>query len=843
LLLFRNFNRLLPICLPNSAITAFVTSQSARNLHDFDSRRYEPSTFLDRGVTVPFTTPMLMGARVRPNQDREGLEVIIANPSGASGVYILPWAAIPQICSPTLHDRRLWYLLRDATILSPRIVREAVETAALEGLAGREATQAVSEARAVREAREKRINFALLLNLIRHAEGPNTALPAPQLDDPRHLRLRSQRAVLQSAQQLSMTTAAVANALEELSQALNGFGLPNENEPAPSRELIHDLRRLVAEMGAWREEFPEAFGAATARMLQESLEQTMTCATQSVEEFDLMLGDTFAAIKAWRQDREELHQRLTRLDWLLDGWDLIIGIWDSTPKTERENAIMEMALLAPIMPKEIAGWFGLDVDWARPHRNHKIVRQFEDWRSGRALDMIARNENLIHFQGKSRSRRMEVQRKATKQRPGAGQGSNPFAATVATPAPTHAGKPTSKNARAETRQLVYALAGASDMALASVVEILDRLPDRLEADRILDAARPRLRQLRPARSLQFTRLLFLPLDGAIVDNKEWRRGEANLPRSALPGIAEALRISMAGEAERLEARFSRKIFQDFGAVDRAGPALWSAAVTHAPHLRPGPRWESTGLRDEDFKALVGMAAPVWRHASGLWAAMKMAGWGPPEEAVRAALAPLAQEDNDAFTMGLATIMQKATSPGLVAAAAASLSPRAPAICDAAVDDWLDGARVALPAEGLAMAASLAESFAHAFRDLENAPVTNNPRRGEKLVQIRQDASETCRLAYEEGLDAQILRALPLLCSSATSEQISALEAQARALRRIELVGRKYGIDHGYEGAARRIGAAIHEAKLKLEPAGMSKLDLTRLAEILLGSEMALEILA
>jgi hypothetical protein len=282
---------------------------------------------------------------------------------------------------------------------------------------------------------------------------------------------------------------------------------------------------------------------------------------------------------------------------------------------------------------------------------------------------------------------------------------------------------------------------------------------------------------------------------------------------------------MAGEAERLEESFTGKNFQDFSAVDRAGRALWTAAVGHAPHLQPGPRWDNTGLRDEDFKALVGMAAKVWRHASGLWTVIKMAGWGPPEEAVRAALAPLAQEDNDAFTIGLATIMQKATSPGLVAAASAGLSPRAPAICDAAVDDWLANARVALPAEGLATAASLAESFGYAFRDLENAPLTSNPQRGEKLVQLRQEAAETCRL-----------------CSAATSEQISALEGHARALRRIELVGRRYGIDHGYEGAARRIGAAINDAKLKLEPTGMTRLDLARLTEILLGSEAALEVL-
>ncbi len=819
-----------------------MTAQPARNLQEFNSRLYEPSTFLDRGVTVPFTTPILMGARARPCEDRDGLEVIIANPSGGSGVYILPWAAIPQICTPTLHDRRLWYLLRDVKILSPKIVREAVEAAALEGLAGRQASQAVREARMAREAREKRINFALLLNLIKHVERPNDALPSPELDDPRELKMRSQRAVLQSAQQLRMTTEAVANALEELSKAFNGFGLSNDKDPAPSRDLIQELHRLAEDIGAWRQELPEAAGAMTACLLQESLEFTLNCAVQSTEEFDSMLGDTFAAIKAWKQDRTDLHQRLTRLDWLLDGWDVILGIWNSTSLLERENAIIEMALLAPILPKEINGWFGLDVDWAKPQRNIRIVQQFEDWRSGRILDMIARNESLIHFQSKGRIRLLEAQRNASKRRPSAGNQASTVTATATPSGTATTGKVTSKNKLAETRQLVFALAAASDMALTSVVEILDRLPDRQEADRLLDAARPRLRQLRPVRSLQFTRLLFLPLDGAIVDNKEWRRGDARLPRNALPGIAEALRLSMGAEAEQLEEAFPGKSFQDLGVVDRVGRALWAAAATHAPNLQPGPRWSSTGLRAEDFKALVSMAGRVWRHAAGLWAAMKMAGWGPPDEAVRAALAPMARDDSDAFAIGLATLMQKATSPGLVAAASAGLSDRAPAISDAAVDDWLAKARVALPAEGLATAASLAESFGYAFRDLENAPPTSNPRRGERLVQLRQDAMETCRLAYEEGLEAEILRNLPLLCAAATADQISNLEAQARALRRIELVGRRYGIDHGYEGAARRILTAINEARQKLAPGGMTTLDLARLAEILLGSEAALEVL-
>jgi hypothetical protein len=363
------------------------------------------------------------------------------------------------------------------------------------------------------------------------------------------------------------------------------------------------------------------------------------------------------------------------------------------------------------------------------------------------------------------------------------------------------------------------------MALTNVVEILDRLPDRLEADRLLDAARPRLRQLRPSRGLQFTRLLFLPLDGAIADNADWQKDASRLPRAALPGIAEALRIAMGEEAQRLEAGFAGKTFQDIGAVDRAGRVLWAAAANLAPNLNPGPRWENSGLRHDDFTSLVRLAASVWRHAVPLWAAIQLAGWGPPQEAVRAALIPMASEDSAAFSIGLATLMQKAISPGMVALAAAGLSDRAGSIADAAVDEWLAKARANLPSDDLAAAATLAESFGRAFQDLENAPPTRNPRRAERLVQLRQEAELTCRQA-----------------TSATGEQIQALEGQARALRRLELIGRRYGIDHGYDGAAKRISEALATTKQALTPSGLTKLDVARLGEILLGPEAALQLL-
>ncbi|MGG5810685.1 hypothetical protein, partial [Falsiroseomonas sp. CW058] len=64
-----------------------------------------PSSFADRGVAVPFTAPMLAGARLRRPAGRPPELLLPA--LGGRGVYILDWDACLGACRPTLHDRRL----------------------------------------------------------------------------------------------------------------------------------------------------------------------------------------------------------------------------------------------------------------------------------------------------------------------------------------------------------------------------------------------------------------------------------------------------------------------------------------------------------------------------------------------------------------------------------------------------------------------------------------------------------------------------------------------------------------------------------------------------------------
>ena len=60
-----------------------------------------PTTFLERGVTVPFTTPMLIGARARPGK-RAPLELMPNVGRACAEFYILPLGNISGLRKPTV---------------------------------------------------------------------------------------------------------------------------------------------------------------------------------------------------------------------------------------------------------------------------------------------------------------------------------------------------------------------------------------------------------------------------------------------------------------------------------------------------------------------------------------------------------------------------------------------------------------------------------------------------------------------------------------------------------------------------------------------------------------------
>ena len=126
--------------------------------------------------SLPFTTPFLLGGRIR-RAERGGAELVLANPAGAEGVYILPWSAMPSLCAPTLHDRALWERAASAALpeLCPAMARRAARAVAESGFAGRDAARAATAAEAARRETVTAIHYGLLLELLRRIEPTDSA--------------------------------------------------------------------------------------------------------------------------------------------------------------------------------------------------------------------------------------------------------------------------------------------------------------------------------------------------------------------------------------------------------------------------------------------------------------------------------------------------------------------------------------------------------------------------------------------------------------------------------------------------------------------------------------------
>jgi hypothetical protein len=142
---------------------------------------HHPTTFLERGVTVPFASPLPTGARVRL-ADRGGIEVIVANPAGGRRVYILPWSSICRLSRPTVHDSTLCLRITERQGMAPGSIRAAARAVAAEGLAVQEAAETAGVAQAGETRDRLATNFLLMVAAVRQIDPSGVVDEAEVMD-------------------------------------------------------------------------------------------------------------------------------------------------------------------------------------------------------------------------------------------------------------------------------------------------------------------------------------------------------------------------------------------------------------------------------------------------------------------------------------------------------------------------------------------------------------------------------------------------------------------------------------------------------------------------------------
>ena len=338
---------------------------------------------------------MLAGARVRP-APRAGLELILPNPSGGRGSYVLPWTELGSLCRPTVHDVRLTERIAALRSVTPATIRRVAGDVACQGFAGRAAGSAAAAALASEQESLIVTNFELLLRLLQQEEPPGNALAAPAIDRPADVERRAKQTIAIVAPRLGQDATVIAASLEQLAALYDPIGLGPRAIPARIPYAVATLKLLRQEAAALPTEADE-HAPALLQMLVSTADVTIALAERALSEARSAAGQVTGLLAAWRDDPVGLARQLARADWLMDGWDRICRLWSVDPRpAARRDVLDEIAQLLPIIPHEVGHWVGFHVEIDTIIYLRRMVPGHQDWRTGLCVqDTIARNEALL----------------------------------------------------------------------------------------------------------------------------------------------------------------------------------------------------------------------------------------------------------------------------------------------------------------------------------------------------------------------------------------------------------------------------------------------------------------
>ena len=352
---------------------------------------YHPTTFQERGVLVPFTTPLLGGTRARPSE-KFGLDLVIPNPSGGPGVYILSWTSIDALCRPTIHDRQLSERIATIPSVAPSTIRRVAREVAAEGLAGEEARLAALNASDTDKNDRTVTNFLLLMQLIQQVGLFRDAGPS----DP-DMETRARLTVARIAPRVGRSPDWIATALEALGDVFAPIGVAGQPTQSRVPRLIAMLRRTCADLTIWSRLQQQADHVGYVDMICAVAEHTLAIAETGIAQTQAMTANLPDLLMKWARDPDTIIRLAARPEWLLDGWDQICHIWDEAKDDAAcRAALIEIALLVPVLPREARDWADLELEGDPKARLRRTIPLNEDWRTGgKVFELIARNERIL----------------------------------------------------------------------------------------------------------------------------------------------------------------------------------------------------------------------------------------------------------------------------------------------------------------------------------------------------------------------------------------------------------------------------------------------------------------
>lgn len=357
--------------------------------------RFQPATFVERGVAIPFTTPMLSGTRARPD-DRSGMELVVPNPGSGQGVYVFNWSHLAKFCQPSLHDLALTERVAALRSLTPATIRRVSREVATEGLAGREVALAADRSRGDDEQATVVTNYHLLVRLMRQIAANDPSKFPAERESALLVQRRARESIAIIAPQIGLLPDQLAVNLEELAEICLRVGVGNAGITAQAPLMIKELHRFRAGIAAWVAA-RDGDRADQARYILSEADALLELAEPLVAASQRRAFDVLQLLRDYSAAPAKLAAEFARTDWLLDGWALMCARWRAAPPDQYDEVIEELAAMLPPMPAEALEWgYRLSVGIERIYRRH--VPAGHDWRTGLlAFQGIERGEQALRL--------------------------------------------------------------------------------------------------------------------------------------------------------------------------------------------------------------------------------------------------------------------------------------------------------------------------------------------------------------------------------------------------------------------------------------------------------------
>lgn len=360
-----------------------------------DARR--PASFAERGVAVPFTTPVLAPSRLR-RAAAGRFEVVTPNLVDGRGVYLIAWPALSQVMATTVHDRVLYGEVVAAETLDPEQVRLAHLRIAARGFGGIDGAAAADHALGSDRRLATAVNVALMVQLI-HAGGV-TATEALHAAENGRAVLEYRRALDSVAGRVEVDARALPDRIEALSGSLAPLGL---REPRPAGRLRRAVARLAdlrQALGDWGRAEGGDYGEI-AGVCAEAASQTLDRCRLVLTAVDRRLDALIPTLRAWPHDRQAFDEARLQLAWLLDGWGRAIVMWEvlrDAPRPRQQVALGAIFRALPLLPGETDP-AGAGLDLAHAHRRlmRRYCRLFDEADGATAAVELARQLELANL--------------------------------------------------------------------------------------------------------------------------------------------------------------------------------------------------------------------------------------------------------------------------------------------------------------------------------------------------------------------------------------------------------------------------------------------------------------